>query len=134
MQYLDEVSVNPGLDVVRVIITNTSNQVLLVQEADDPNWKLPGGKIEADETVFDAIARELEEELDLTDIGLSDITNVIKANIPDSEHYRYIVRLSLSAPAITPTAEVAEARFFHSNRLPDTKFSKHILSALELTA
>lgn len=134
MQHLDEISPNPGLDVVRVIITNASNQVLLVQEADDRNWKLPGGKIEPGETVLEAIVRELQEELGLTQISHSDITKLIKANIPDSEHYRYIVRLSLDSLAITPTPEVAEAKFFQANQLPPTKFSKHILSALELTA
>lgn len=38
-------------------------RVLLVEPSYKPNWELPGGAVEADESPWDAAARELLEEL-----------------------------------------------------------------------
>lgn len=120
----------PELDVVR-IVSLQGDQVLLVQEADDPNWKLPGGKIHAGETILQAVIRELEEEIGVV-VNEEIIVNYLAANIPDSENIRHIFLVKPFNPEdIKSTEEVAEAGYFPITTLPETKFAGHISSAVE---
>ena len=56
---------------VRAIILNQRNAVLLQRRTDMPCWGLPGGTLELDDTVLDALKREVKEETDL-DIQLAE--------------------------------------------------------------
>jgi 8-oxo-dGTP pyrophosphatase MutT (NUDIX family) len=131
MQYLNEIVQTPLLDVVRVVCLNDAKEILLVQESDDPNWKLPGGKMHTGETVLAATQREIVEELGCP-IQEENITRIVKANIPHSPNYRYIILARLDPATFTPTSEVAEYRFYPIDQLPATKFQEHILSAVKL--
>lgn len=57
----------------RVICTNPGNEVLLIRAADpadpgkEPWWELPGGGIDPGETAEQCCARELREEVGITD-------------------------------------------------------------------
>ena len=57
----------PVIDVAVGLILNSKGELLLGNRPDDKPWpgwwELPGGKIEAGETVLDALHRELDEEL-----------------------------------------------------------------------
>ena len=121
----------PILDVVRVVCLDTLGQVLLVQEQDDPNWKLPGGKVHKNENVLQTAIREIQEELGIK-MNIHNITNVIKARIPNSENNRYIIRYSLNDLKFIPNDEVARAEYFNLHSLPPTEFSGHISSAVDL--
>lgn len=121
----------PELDVVRLVCLDSKGCVLLVEEADDPNWKLPGGKIHENESILDAIKREAEEELGV-DVQEQMIMNYVKAFIPDSANFRHIVKVNLRGVTLKVTDEVAHFGYFSLDNLPETKFAKHITSATQL--
>jgi 8-oxo-dGTP pyrophosphatase MutT (NUDIX family) len=49
-----------------LLITDHADRVLLVQPAYKPDWEIPGGAVEADESPHAAARREAAEELGLT--------------------------------------------------------------------
>ncbi len=130
---LQEITTDPGLDVVRIVNLDSQGRVLLVQEVDDVNWKLPGGKMEENESVLKAAVREINEELGYT-LTEDEIKKVIKALIPDSPNYRYIILTQMDASKFVATPEVAEFGLFALDELPDTKFQHHIASAVEFVS
>jgi 8-oxo-dGTP pyrophosphatase MutT (NUDIX family) len=46
-----------------VLFYDEAGRVLLVEPSYKPNWEIPGGAVEADESPWDAAAREVSEEL-----------------------------------------------------------------------
>ena len=48
-----------------VLFRSADGRVLLVEPSYKPNWEIPGGAVEADESPWDGAARELAEELGL---------------------------------------------------------------------
>lgn len=46
-----------------MLFRDRSDRVLLVEPSHKPNWEIPGGAVEADESPWCAAARELAEEL-----------------------------------------------------------------------
>lgn len=57
------------INVVAGIIRNKDNKILIAQrnmkKSQGGLWEFPGGKIENDETMEEAIVREIKEELDM---------------------------------------------------------------------
>lgn len=51
--------------VVRAFLFNSEGQILLVQHRPDTPWVLPGGHVEANESLHDAMIREIREEFSL---------------------------------------------------------------------
>jgi 8-oxo-dGTP diphosphatase len=58
---------NKQIHVAVGVIYNSQGQILIARRHDDAHqgglWEFPGGKVEQGETVCDALARELHEEL-----------------------------------------------------------------------
>lgn len=52
------------------------DKILFQKRKNDIYWALPGGKIEVLETTENAIKRELEEELDVTNLTIGNVTLV----------------------------------------------------------
>ncbi|MBR5310179.1 MAG: (deoxy)nucleoside triphosphate pyrophosphohydrolase [Oscillospiraceae bacterium] len=68
-------------------------------------WEFPGGKIEEGETPFDAIIREIREELS-AEIEPYEIFDEYSYAYPDREIYFYFIKAKLLSEEILPTFHV----------------------------
>jgi len=102
----------PELCVSALVVEE--EQLLLVRRANDPGrgeWAMPGGRVEAGETLAEAVVRELDQETGLEGvcgeyIGLAEVI--------DGEHHAVILDfrvnlLEFAEP--TPGGDAAEARW-----------------------
>lgn len=124
-------------DNVRAVIYNDKSEFLILTEQDDPdNWKLPGGKLSADEDPTAGILRELEEELGLTSsqINTKDL-KFSKLTTDDGLSNRYIFKVSASEEGLKPNkTEIAKLKWCNLGLIPDCQNKNHITTAVESVA
>lgn len=105
------------IEVAAGVLIDDSGRVLLIRRLPGKHlaglWEFPGGKIEADETVADALARELEEELGI----------VVRASVPViSIPWDYAERsVRLHALRVTAWQGTPQAREGHPLRWVDLR-------------
>ena len=106
------------------IIFNHQKQILLIQRNQPPAmgfWSIPGGKLEAGESLKEACQREIKEETGL-DTEVKNIVAVVERRV-EGFHYVIIDYLALLAEEENsqPTArsDVSEARWVGLENLND---------------
>jgi ADP-ribose pyrophosphatase YjhB (NUDIX family) len=108
----------PKLDV-RAVVPH-EDQLLLVREATDGRWSLPGGWIDLGDSLSQAAEREVREEsgYDVRAVKLLAVSNVDR--MPGGRSMRVnIFRLLVQCELVSPEAraiqgaETTEARFFN---------------------
>ena len=84
------------------------------EQAHPLQWEFPGGKVEAEETPPEALARELGEELGITGISSEEITRY---------HYAYPGKSSIELIFFRVTSYEGEARnrIFHDLRWEEVR-------------
>ncbi|MGE3247517.1 MAG: NUDIX domain-containing protein [Beijerinckiaceae bacterium] len=106
---------------VRAAVIDASDRVLLVRHSYVPGWHLPGGAVEAGETVADALARELREE-GAVELSGSPVLHGIYHNTRYSRRDHvlvYVVRDFRLLGERKPDWEIVETGFFPIGDLPE---------------
>jgi 8-oxo-dGTP diphosphatase len=117
---------NPPIPAIGVsgIVFNEQHSVLLIKRNQPPAlglWSIPGGKLEAGETLVEACRREVKEETGM-DIRVVSMVAVVERKI-DRFHYVIVDFLAEleSVCSATPVAQtdVSEARWVSMQQLDD---------------
>jgi 8-oxo-dGTP pyrophosphatase MutT (NUDIX family) len=105
---------------VRAAVLNDRGEVFLIRHTYTPGWHLPGGGVEVGETMVDALVKELREEACISLTGPAPLFGVyFNRNISRRDHVAlYIVRDFIVNEVKKPDMEIAEARFFPLDALP----------------
>jgi ADP-ribose pyrophosphatase YjhB (NUDIX family) len=105
---------------VRALVIDPQERVLLVRHTYVSGWSLPGGGVDAGESAEVALARELSEEAGV-ELLAQPIFHGLFFNPKASRRGHvacYVVRDFRIAPT-QPNFEIAEARFFPADALPE---------------
>ena len=105
---------------VRAIVRDGRGRVLLVRHTYVPGWYLPGGAVDARESVSEALAREIMEEANIRIVGAPRLIGIYFNRRGRSDHVVLfdVADFEQTAPK-SPDHEIAEARFFALKHLPE---------------
>jgi len=110
-----------GLTVgVRAVVVDAAGRVFLVKHTYIEGWHLPGGGVEAGETLAAALARELREEGNIELDGEPTLFAVyFNRRVGRRDHVAlYLVRSFRQSAPPQPNHEIAEHGFFAPDSLP----------------
>jgi 8-oxo-dGTP diphosphatase len=97
-------------------------RVLLAHRRDIDWWNLPGGGMEPDETVEEAMRREVREETGL-DVVVERLIGVYSK--PQKQEVVLTFRCGVVGGTLSATEESRECRFFSPAALPPNTLPKH---------
>lgn len=102
------------------MVLDRQNRVFLIKHSYTAGWHLPGGGVEVDETLLDALKRELMEEGNIEITAPPALHGVFFHPVySQRDHVTiYVVREFQQASAPQPNREIAEHGFFAPDALP----------------
>ena len=106
---------------VRGLVIDAEGKVLLVRHTYVPGFFFPGGGVERGETLIESLTRELQEEGNIVISGAPALHGVYlnRAASPRDHVAFYVVRDFYQTAPHVPDIEIAEARFFSPDALPE---------------
>lgn len=105
---------------VRGLVLDREGRILLVRQTYTSGWLLPGGGVEAGETLVEALRREVLEEGNV-EIGAEPELHGMFFNRRASRRDHVALFVARDAHVLgprPPDREIAEAGFFHRHELP----------------
>jgi ADP-ribose pyrophosphatase YjhB (NUDIX family) len=106
---------------VRAVVIDARERVFLIRHTYAKGWHFPGGGVETGETAAEAVRRELREEARIEILGEPRLHGVFfNDRTSRRDHVLvYVVREFRVLEAKQPDREIAEARFFPLDALPE---------------
>jgi ADP-ribose pyrophosphatase YjhB (NUDIX family) len=106
---------------VRGLVIDPGGKVLLVRHTYVPGFYLPGGGVEGGETLLEAVTRELAEEGNIAVDEPPALFGVYLNRAASSRDHvaLYVARAFRQTAPHVPDREIAEARFFAPDELPE---------------
>lgn len=105
---------------VRAIVRDAQGHVLLVRHTYVPGWYLPGGGVDPGESASESLARELMEEANIRIVQAPRLIGLYFNPRGGNDHVAlYEVTSFEQISAKQPDREIAEARFFPPDALPE---------------
>jgi len=112
---------------VRAVIRDGQGRVLLIRRSDNGMWGMPAGAMELDESVADALKREVKEETGLDVISAEPMAIYSEPRFSFTSAYGgkhqmfafVFIVTEWSGTLVTTTDETRDARFFDPDDLPD---------------
>lgn len=104
------------------VVIDEGDRVLLVRHSYRPGWWFPGGGVEWGETLEEALARELAEEVGVTLNAAPALHGVFSnnSNFPGDHIAVYLVRAWTRRDGYRKKGEIAEAEMFVASDVPVT--------------
>jgi ADP-ribose pyrophosphatase YjhB (NUDIX family) len=104
------------------VVIDEADRVLLVRHSYRPGWFFPGGGVEWGETLEEALARELAEEVGVTLNAAPVLHGVFSnnSNFPGDHIAVYLVRAWTRRDGYRQKHEIAEAEMFAASDVPAT--------------
>lgn len=107
---------------VRALVIDSENRIMLVRHTYVPGFYLPGGGVEAGETMAGSLARELVEECGVHVVNEPELRGMYlnrRSSLRDHVGL-YLVRDFRYDGPRPPNREIAESGFFHVENLPES--------------
>ena len=107
---------------VRALVLDGADRVALVKHTYIPGWYLPGGGVKRRERFADALARELREEIGLTEFHLECVLGIYRNSSEYKDDHVAVFVVRTRAPAADIRAadafEIEAAQWFSIDTLP----------------
>ncbi len=105
---------------VRALVIDEQSRIFLVRHTYVRGWHLPGGGVEAGETVLAALARELAEEGNIELTAPPRLHGVFfNSRVSQRDHVAcFVVHSFRQSTPPAPNCEIAAARFFALDEMP----------------
>jgi 8-oxo-dGTP diphosphatase len=108
----------PRLTVDAIVLNPEGEVLLILRRNDPPGWALPGGFVDAGETLEQAVARELAEETGLRALRVRQFHTYSDPGRDPRHHTVSTVFRVEAAGDLAPGDDAAEARYFPTDALP----------------
>jgi ADP-ribose pyrophosphatase YjhB (NUDIX family) len=107
---------------IRAVIFNQHNEILLVKEASDQKWSLPGGWADIGYTPAEVVVKEVEEETGLIVTPVKLLAVLDKKNYPHPPQleyvYKHFIQCTITGGAIRQAHDISEVAFFPQQHIP----------------
>ncbi|MBI4764298.1 MAG: NUDIX hydrolase [Deltaproteobacteria bacterium] len=107
-------------------VIKDKDKVLLIKRSDTGFWAIPGGRVEKNETIDQAVRREIEEECGVR-IEITGICGLFSNPIwKDGIHTIVYLAVPKCKPKVRGTNEAKEIKYLELGNLPEEILSWHL--------